>query len=67
MIQEKVTGLEEGVRIPHRENSMNKHMQAGIFGIDLQPTPILLPRKSRGRRSLAGYSPWGSKESDTTQ
>ena len=24
-----------------------------------QPTPVFLPRKSRGQRSLAGYSPWG--------
>ena len=24
-----------------------------------QPTPIFLPRKSHGQRSLAGYSPWG--------
>ena len=23
-----------------------------------QPTPIFLPRKSHGQRSLAGYSPW---------
>ena len=23
-----------------------------------QPTPVLLPRKSHGWRSLAGYSPW---------
>ena len=29
----------------------------------LQPTPVLLPGES-GRRSLVGYSPWGSKESD---
>ena len=26
-----------------------------------QPTPVLLPGKSHGRRSLAGYSPRGSK------
>ena len=26
-----------------------------------QPTPVLLPGKSRGERSLAGYSPWGRK------
>ena len=32
-----------------------------------QPTPILLPGKSCGRRSLVGYSPWGPKESDTTE
>ena len=31
-----------------------------------QPTPIL-PEKSLGQRSLAGYSPWGSKELGMTQ
>ena len=29
------------------------------------PTPVLLPGKSHGLRSLAGYSPWGHKELDT--
>ena len=29
-----------------------------------QPTPIFLPGKSYGQRSLAGYSPWGRQESD---
>ena len=27
-----------------------------------QPTPVLLPGKSHGWRSLVGYSPWGHKE-----
>ena len=31
------------------------------------PTPVLLPGKSQGRRSLVGYSPWGHKESDMTE
>ena len=31
------------------------------------PTPVLLPGKSHGRRSLVGCSPWGHKESDTTE
>ena len=31
-----------------------------------QPTPVLLPGESHGQKSLAGYSPWGRKESDTT-
>ena len=31
------------------------------------PTPVLLPRESHGWRSLVGYSPWGCKESDTTE
>ena len=26
-----------------------------------QPTPVLLPGKSHGQRSLMGYSPWGCK------
>ena len=32
-----------------------------------QSTAILLPRKVHGWRSLVGYSPWGCKESDTTE
>ena len=31
------------------------------------PTPVLLPGKSHGRRSLVGCSPWGRGESDTTE
>ena len=30
-----------------------------------QPTPVFLPGESHGQRSLAAYSPWGHKESDT--
>ena len=32
-----------------------------------QPTPVLLPGKSHGRRSLVGYSPWGCRELDMTE
>ena len=32
-----------------------------------QPTPIFLPGKSHGQRSLAGYSPWGHKELDMSE
>ena len=31
------------------------------------PTPLLLPRKAHGQRSLGGCSPWGREESDTTE
>ena len=34
---------------------------------EMASTPALLPGKSHGRRSLIGYSPWGHKESDTTE
>ena len=33
----------------------------------MAPTPVLLPGKSHGRRSLVGCSPWGLEESDTTE
>ena len=32
-----------------------------------QPTPVFLPGEFHGQKSLAGYSPWGRKESDTTE
>ena len=32
-----------------------------------RPTPVLLPGKSHGRRSLEGCSPWGRWGSDTTE
>ena len=32
-----------------------------------QATPVFLPGESQGQRSLAGYSPWGRKESDMTE
>ena len=32
-----------------------------------QATPVFLPGKSHEQRSLAGYSPWSYKESDTTE
>ena len=31
------------------------------------PTPVLMPGKSHGRRSLVGCSPWSQKELDTTE
>ena len=31
------------------------------------PTPVLLPGKSHGWRSLVGCRPWGCEESDTTE
>ena len=31
------------------------------------PTPVFLPGEFHGQRNLAGYSPWGCKELDTTE
>ena len=43
------------------------HTQAVVWRRKWQPTAVLLPGESHGQRSLAGYSPWGHKESDTTE
>ena len=32
-----------------------------------RPAPVFLPGESHGQRSLEGYSPWGHKESDTSE
>ena len=32
-----------------------------------QPTPVFLPGKFHGQRSMAGYSPWGCRELDMTE
>ena len=32
-----------------------------------QPTSVFVPGKFHGQRRLAGYSPWGHKESDMTE
>ena len=32
-----------------------------------QPTPVFLPGKFHGQRSLAGCSPWGHKDLDTIE
>ena len=33
----------------------------------MEPIPVFSPGESHGQRSLADYSPWGHKESDTTE
>ena len=32
-----------------------------------QPTPVFLPAKTQGQRSMGAYSPWDCKDSDTTE
>ena len=38
-----------------------------LWGRKWQHTSVYLPGESHGQRSLAGYSPWGCKESDMTE
>jgi len=39
----------------------------GIYVYAWHPTPVLLPGKSHGRRSLVGCSPWGRSGLDMTE
>ena len=34
---------------------------------EMESTPVFLLRESHGQRSMVGYSPWGRRESDTTE
>ena len=43
------------------------HPWVGIWRKKWLPTPVFLLGESHGQRSLAGYSPLGYKESDTTE
>ncbi|KAB0343717.1 hypothetical protein FD754_020643 [Muntiacus muntjak] len=56
------------VRLQQRYFQIRSHSQVwGARNRKWQPTPVFLPGESHGRRSLVGYSPWGHKESDTTE
>ena len=56
---------------------LNILLHNSLFGLSIatclprrrqwHPTPVLLPGKSHGQRSLVGCSPWGRQESDTTE
>ena len=64
--------------LPRRLSGKESACQCRRYGFDhevgkmpwrreCQPTAVFLPGESRGQRSLAGYSPCGPKESDTTE
>ena len=49
-----------------RRHRFNPWVRKILWRMKWQPTPVFLPGKSHGWRTLAGYSSWGCKESDTT-
>ena len=56
-----------------KESACNAGDMGSILGLSrsqkrrLQPTLVLLPGEFLGQRRLAGYRPWGHKESDMTE
>ena len=57
--------------IPELKHPLEKGTSPGERAIPWRrewlPTPVFLPGKSHGQRSLMGYSSWGRTESDTTE
>ena len=49
------------------QDSISESGRSPGKGNDYPPTPVFLSGESHGQRSLAGYSPWGHKELDTTE
>ena len=52
-------------------NAGDLGLDSGVMKIpwrrEWQPTPVFLLEESHRQRCLVGYSPWGCKESDTTE
>ena len=51
----------------HKRHGFNPWVREIPWSGKRQPIPMFLPGKFHGQRSLAGYSPWGRKESDTAK
>ena len=50
-----------------RESGFDPWVRKIPWRREWQATPVFLPEKFHRQRSLAGYSPWGHKETDTTE
>ena len=71
----KIPWMEEPGRLPSMGSQRVRHDWATSLSLftfmrwrrKWQPTPVFLPGKSHGWRSLVGCSPWGCEESDMTE
>ena len=60
-----VQPLQKTMEVPHEIK--NRDTIWSSWRRQWHPTPVLLPGKSHGWRSLVGCSPWGCEESDMTE
>ena len=54
-------------RIKENSKEFSKWESSEPLKKEMATPPVFLPGESHGQRSMAGYSPRGYKESDTTQ
>ena len=66
--ESKQQGLEDGLQDRFQAKRLKFCLgQEDPLEKEMQPTPVFLPGKFHGQRSLAGRNPWCCKESDTTE
>ena len=70
-IHEDVRGFPSGSGVRNLPVTQDTQVSVSGFGRfpwrrAWQPPPVSLPGKFQGQRSLAGYGPWGHRESDMT-
>ena len=58
---------QQRICLPCRRLGFDPWVRRFLWRWKWQPTPVLLAGESHGWRSLAGYSPWGHKESDMSE
>ena len=51
----------------HKRLRFNPWVRKILWNREWQPMPVFMVRKFHGQRDLAGFSPWGRKESDMTE
>jgi len=62
----KESAYDAGIHLQCRKPWFDSWVQRIFWKKKWQPTPVFLPGKWHGQRSLAGYSSWSCKESDMT-
>ena len=63
----RIPGTGEPGGLPSMGSHRVRHDWRDLAAAARHPTPVLLPGKSHGWRSLVGCSPWGRQESDPTE
>ena len=59
--------MEQWIYLQCKRREFNPWIRKIPSSRKLPPTPVFLPGKFHGQRSLVGYSPWGLKEPDKTE
>ena len=60
-------GSDDKNRLAMQETQVQSLGQEDPLEKGMATHPVFLPGESHGQRNLVGYSPWGDKESGTTE